>query len=698
MNSILARLLLVSICLLLLSHPDSLQSQDQETAEELEPGRLNSDVRKQLVPGLWVEYFSRAGQLLDSGTLRVAALAAQPNEPWTPFAERGGRVRIAGFLKLKLKGQFRFSAVGQGELQLSINRVPILEHQGDLGAAVPAEVELVKGYNFFDLIYQPPADPMAQLRIEWESDEFRREPIPASYFLHSPQVNRSSVVTSEVDETHRRLHLGRELVLTHHCLKCHRATDVHPMLASRDTPDLKISAGRINRAWLENWLLDPHAMRNSVSMPRLLDPERDAQAVADLAAFVLSRASEEPAANPGGDPQRGSELFENVGCIGCHHFEEPHQQDDYERVSLYFMNAKYRPGALADFLADSRTHYQWSRMPKFRLSDAEVADLEAFIRSESPGQVKELSVTERNAQRGNKFFVDLGCAQCHPGIVDATETGSLSLPAWSALNPGSGCLADDPAAVTKVLPVPDYPLNATEKQAVNELLRNRKPKAFARWNTAYFARRQIHELRCTTCHDLDEQQATLPYIIEEEGVVGLPPNRVPMLTYAGEKLLTPWSRQLISGQLPYRVREHFRVQMPGFPVRGTSIADGLARMHGYGVGETGDWEPDPEKVDIGKKVVAMETGLSCNRCHAIGDRKPNAAFDAQSTNLIYAAERLRKDYYLRWMFDPLRIDKQTKMPRFSEDGETTSLKAVAGGDAALQFDALWHYLHTLPQK
>jgi hypothetical protein len=91
----------------------------------------------------------------------------------------------------------------------------------------------------------------------------------------------------------------------------------------------------------------------------------------------------------------------------------------------------------------------------------------------------------------------------------------------------------------------------------------------------------------------------------------------------------------------------------------------------------------------------METGLSCNRCHAIADRKPNAAFDAQSTNLIYAANRLRKEYYLRWMFDPLRIDKQTKMPKFSEDGKSTSLKTVSDGNADLQFNAIWQYLQSI---
>jgi hypothetical protein len=98
---------------------------------------------------------------------------------------------------------------------------------------------------------------------------------------------------------------------------------------------------------------------------------------------------------------------------------------------------------------------------------------------------------------------------------------------------------------------------------------------------------------------------------------------------------------------------------------------------------------------IGEKVAAMHTGLACHRCHAIGDKQATAPFEARSTNLSYATERLRYGFYHRWMRDPLRIDPETKMIKFAQDGQKTGLTDIFNGEAQQQFDAVWHYLQTL---
>ena len=60
---------------------------------------------------------------------------------------------------------------------------------------------------------------------------------------------------------------------------------------------------------------------------------------------------------------------------------------------------------------------------------------------------------------------------------------------------------------------------------------------------------------------------------------------------------------------------------------------------------------------------------------------------------ILMADRLREGYYRRWMLDPLRIDAQTKMPRFATDGATTKVTSILNGNAARQFNAIWQFLH-----
>jgi hypothetical protein len=39
-----------------------------------------------------------------------------------------------------------------------------------------------------------------------------------------------------------------------------------------------------------------------------------------------------------------------------------------------------------------------------------------------------------------------------------------------------------------------------------------------------------------------------------------------------------------------------------------------------------------------------------------------------------------------------------RMPVFAMDGKTTQLREVFDGDARRQFEALWHYIQTLPAK
>ena len=52
----------------------------------------------------------------------------------------------------------------------------------------------------------------------------------------------------------------------------------------------------------------------------------------------------------------------------------------------------------------------------------------------------------------------------------------------------------------------------------------------------------------------------------------------------------------------------------------------------------------------------MGEGFGCVQCHGVGDTPPVQVFERQGVNFDVAAERLRKEYYMRWLLDPLRID------------------------------------------
>ena len=58
----------------------------------------------------------------------------------------------------------------------------------------------------------------------------------------------------------------------------------------------------------------------------------------------------------------------------------------------------------------------------------------------------------------------------------------------------------------------------------------------------------------------------------------------------------------------------------------------------------------------------------------------------------------RKEYFDRWLLFPLRIDPETKMPRFDDDDGKTPLTDFFAGQARDQYDAIWQYLQTLKKQ
>src|SRR5581483_10127902 len=84
-------------------------------------------------------------------------------------------------------------------------------------------------------------------------------------------------------------------------------------------------------------------------------------------------------------------------------------------------------------------------------------------------------------------------------------------------------------------------------------------------------------------------------------------------------------------------------------------------------------------------------GLDCLSCHGIGPKGATKVFEAPAPNFKVVRARLRKDYYDRWVREPLRLEPGTKMPQFIKDGRT-QLTEILDGDGVKQADALWQFL------
>jgi mono/diheme cytochrome c family protein len=267
-----------------------------------------------------------------------------------------------------------------------------------------------------------------------------------------------------------------------------------------------------------------------------------------------------------------------------------------------------------------------------------------------------------------------------------------------------GCLAQDTPAHKNA---PAFSLDPAQRAAIKSFLIHGQP-SLARNNSAEFSHRQVIAMRCTACHARDASESLLAQSFDAEsqalhqkypnpapapGELLAAEQKPPHLTYAGGKLRPEWMEKFIAGQIAYKPRYYLRARMPAFTARAPQLAAGLAAEEGCPPALPPNPQPNAALVEEGRKLCSKipNVGFSCVQCHAAGDLPPFAAFEAPSINLKYAAERLRHDYYARWIHDPLRIDPAGKMPRFDDAEGKTGLPAF-GNDAKSQFEAIWQYL------
>ena len=147
--------------------------------------------------------------------------------------------------------------------------------------------------------------------------------------------------------------------------------------------------------------------------------------------------------------------------------------DAPSRVSLKFVKAKFQPGALKEFLLKPEQHYQWIKMPDFRLSDDEGDALVALLRSRKSPELKD--DVSGDPKRGKELFQSSGCLSCHSMKLENSFKAKplAQLSDWTR-----GCVAGDASRRGNA---PDFSLNDEQRASLLSLaatnfesLRNKK--------------------------------------------------------------------------------------------------------------------------------------------------------------------------------------------------------------------------------
>ncbi len=488
------------------------------------------------------------------------------------------------------------------------------------GAAVAGPVALAAGEHPLRIEYTRPPGP-ARLQITWSSEHFTEEPLPPSALrpdASSPQVTATALRDR-----------GRLLTTALGCGGCHSSNAARRPLA----PTLTGVGGRTSERWIYHWLADPGAFRADASMPTMLDEGERRDVAAYLAG--LRPAQPLPAPAPPSAAEQGERLFGAIGCTACH---------GSGALAVEGMGSKATAEVLSAYLRDPLAVNPTGRMPAMGLNKEEADALAAhLVRSRRPAFEQPIPAGRAaDPGRGRALVQERGCLGCH-GLADPKPLAStLVAPLFAKLRPGRGCVAAAPGGRT-----PRYRLDQDQRRALDAYLAapDITPAPAADFEDL------VAQYRCRQCHELGG-----PAAVKFQDVP-------PALDDTGNKLRTGWIEQVLAHQR--RVRPWMTLRMPHFGAANVGpMAALFATVAGAQPGN-GLPSPEPDAVAVREGVRSLgrgEEGLACITCHDFGGVPSQAGIRAPDMKTM--ADRIRGDWFRRWMLAPARIQPGTQMPTF----------------------------------
>ena len=354
--------------------------------------------------------------------------------------------------------------------------------------------------SFFHTAHQPSSkaeEARWEKKYGWELDEFVEMPIypieyaqAGCYRCHAKEVNFPLAP---------RLDAGMRVIEGLGCWGCHRIKGLETQNLPKVGPSLEKVAAKVSPDWAIRWISNPTLFRSSTKMPRFfyLDnfvhtegvdrrtggyrkPTRLQQAedeagrrmndtmIRAIAAYLFEKSQKPAVAALGasGDATHGKWLFENRGCQGCHVLDPNARRDlvgTYRQFgpNLAGIGSKVSPDWIAMWVKDPKAWNPETKMPNLRLTDAEAADLAAYLSGQkapaafesqpvpepdkasldkvsmyfetttksivdAQNDLAKMTMPQELSYAGEKLIGHYGCYACHaiPGFEDAKPIGT----------------------------------------------------------------------------------------------------------------------------------------------------------------------------------------------------------------------------------------------------------------------------------
>ncbi|MFN7181542.1 MAG: c-type cytochrome, partial [Planctomycetota bacterium] len=197
--------------------------------------------------------------------------------------------------------------------------------------------------------------------------------------------------------------------------------------------------------------------------------------------------------------------------------------------------------------------------------------------------------------------------------------------------------------------------------------------------------------------------------VEENRKNELLPFIPPPLYYEGFKVQRKWLYEFL--HKPFSLRPWLNIVMPKFSFTKSEI-DNLIGFFIYSANMDVPYEIYPRlskeyintkiKLDNNylKKAKEIFDKLECVKCHIVGKKNPEGSPENWAPDLLIAKERLNPEWMITWIYDPQKVQPQTKMPTFYENGKPNEIvKDMFDGNTQKQIEALVDYiLHELKEE
>jgi mono/diheme cytochrome c family protein len=632
------------------------------------------------------------------------------------------------------------------------------ENTGEAKSVTGAEVALAGGVQPFEAVFTIPAAGAARVELLWEGPGFVREPVPHQFLGHLPDDRPPTLARTTELERGRFAFEELACARCHKPDANDRmAKGLADRTGPNLTDVAKRSYAGWLDAWLADPArLRPHtAMPAMFADTEAGRAER--YAVVAYLVSIAGGSPLEPSRAPtiSGEyrqsMERGRVLFTVTGCAACHQEPQPRKaarNDEDEKpplrpedflyglgtpegpaakYSLGALGSKYRPETLAAYLRDPLKVNPSGRMPHMVLDSREALDLARYLcrvtdetlstampaagglrpalisgevfatsgtTADQYAAFKKLPAERQWVELGRRLVVTKGCVNCHavePGGKPVEPAAVFpSLAEIRKAGGASGCLTPDPHADK----APEYKLDANASAALAAFLKDGLTGAGSPAPT-HAARVALKRFNCLNCHSKDGEGGIPAELADAMRLMERAENaddvRPPLLTGIGHKARTSWLKAVLTQG--GRARPWMQLRMPQYgPQNVGGLPEALAFLEGTLPDDTVRKVPlDAERIAAGKAIVG-KGGLGCISCHDISG-VPNTG--TRGPDLATIDQRVRFDWYTRWLHQPLRMAPGTRMPQAFVDGKST-LATVYKGDADAQAEAMWAYLSLGP--